>query len=745
MAKLHAPSLAFKPMLLPPKPAAKVPLATPAPAPVALLPVIAGGLVSGLVAAVSSASFAALLFNGPLAAFVGQALGWAMLATLAHLLVLARLCSLPGTLGSSQSLPIAVLAAAMGAAVQAASAQGGSATSALLLGTAAATLVIGTALTGAVLLLLGRAGAGRLARFLPYPVLVGVMASSGWLLAAGALRMLRGPVAGADIPWMALGASAWAVLMLVAHRLRPHPLTTLVMLTLGALLCHGLAGWLGWSQADMVRAGWLLAVPPAAPIMPVLGDLAGASIHWSAVASAAPLLAVVPAVTAIALLMNAAALETAAGQPLDLNRELRAAGAANLAAAVLGGLPGYHQLGLSSMNLRLGLRQRRIALWAALPCVAALLAGPSVLLWLPLPAMGALLLFLALQMIYDALLGSWVRLSGLERAIVALVIGTTALAGFLAGMVAGLFAAVLLFAVYSARVDPVWHEVSGAAYGSRVARGRAIDDQVRSLGAAVQVLQLQGFLFFGIADRLQHRVQARLTAADRPPLRYLVLDCRRVLGSDSSAIHSFWLVAQALAPAGVVLVVAHAPRRMRAQLEAAGLGPGPRCKHVEDLDRGLEWCEEALLNHDLGGSDDTAHTQSIDAMSLARLLHRLPRIELPAGGRLIAQGSSDRDLYILAKGSVSATRSHADGGSVRLQTARGSIVVLGEIGFFTGRPRTADVIADTPSVVLHLSRDELDRLERDEPALALALYKYIGLALARRVAHLVGVVDALEG
>lgn len=728
----------------------QAPAATATPASAALLPVVAGGLVAGLVALVSAASFAALLFGGPLRPFVGQALGWAVLATLAHLLVLARLCSLPGTLGTAQSIPIAVLAAALAVAVQAVTANGAAAPPGALLATAAATLVLGTALVGGVLVLLGRARVGRLARFLPYPVLVGVMASSGWLLAVGAARLLRAPAADPTLAasgssLVALGALSWALLMLLAHRRWPHPLTMLSLLSLGAVTCHGVAWWLGWSHADLVRAGWLLEVPAATGTSALLVQLAPGAIDWAAIAAAAPLLAAAPAVTAIALLMNAAALETAAGQPLDLDRELRAAGVANLSAAVVGGLPGYHQLGLSTMNMRLGLRQRRLALWAALPCVVVLVAGPSLLAWLPLPAMGALLMFLAMQMIHDAVLGSWARLSALERAIVALVVGTAAVAGFLAGIAVGLVAAVLLFAVYCARVDPVRHAISGGAYGSRVERGRALDDQVRSVFAAVHVLELQGVLFFGIADHLQQRLQARLADAGQPPLRYLVLDCRRVLGSDSSAIHSFWLLAQALSQAGVTLVVAHAAPRMRAQLDAAGLGPGPRCRHVENLDRGLEWCEEALLAANPQALAEATSTQSIDAASLVRLLVRLPRIELPAGGRLISQGSTDRDLYILASGAVSAVRTHEDGSTARLQTARGSLVVLGEVGFFTGRPRTADVVADEPSVVLHLSREELDRLEREEPPLALALYRHIGGVLARRVAHLVRVVDALEG
>lgn len=729
----------------------------PPPSPVktapGMLQVLAGGVVAGLVATVSSASFAALLFAGPLTPFVGLALGWALLAALAHLLIVARLCSLPGTLATSQSVPIAVLAAAMGTAVQAAHAHG--AAPAAMLATAAATLVIGTSLTGIMLVVLGRAGAGRLARYLPYPVLVGVMASSGWLLGAGALRLLRQPLAegaaaaGAGLGLMAACASAWALLMLLAYRRFPHPLTPFGLLVAGALLCHAGAWWLGWSQADLVQAGWLLNVRAAEPVgaglLPVLLQLVPGAIDGAALVAAAPLLAAAPAITAIALLMNAAALETAAGRPLDLNRELRAAGMANLVASVLGGLPGYHQLGVSAMNLRLGLHSRRIAYWAAVPCVAALLLGPSLMAWLPLPAMGALLLFMALQMVHDALVGSWARLSRLERAIVALVVGTAAVAGFLAGMTAGLIAAVMLFAVYCARVDPVRHAVPGSAYGSRVTRGRDVDEQVRGLGAAVHVLQLQGFLFFGIADRLQQRVQARLTDPELPALRYLLLDCRRVLGSDSSAIHSFWLLAQAIEPAGVMLVVAHAAPRMRAQLDAAGLGPGPRCRHVEDLDHGLEWCEAALLAEDRVDPAHTAHTRSIDSVALSRLLLHLPRIELPAGGRLIAQGSADRDLYILASGAVSAVRDQGDGARVRLQTARGSGVVLGEVGFFTGRPRTADVVADVPSVVVRLSREELDRLERDEPPLAMAVYRLVGLLLAGRVAHLVKVVDALEG
>lgn len=712
---------------------------------------MAGGLVAGGVAVVTSASFAALMFSGPLAAHVAQGMAWALVAAIAHLLVLARLCTLPGTLATSQSLPVAVLAAAMGAVTQAMSTPAPGASTGSLLPTAAATLVIGTASIGAVLVVLARLEAGRLARFLPYPVLIGVMASSGWLLAEGALQLLQEPspvTGGRALSWaggpMTWAAVSWAVLMAWANRRWPHPLVVVLMLGVGAAACHLGAAVMGLSAADLERMGWLLRLPPSVDLtpQPLLGAVWQGDVDWAALAVAAPLMAAAPLVSTIAMLLNAAALETSARQPVDMSREMRAAGMGNLVAALVGGLPGYHQLGLSSLNLRQGLHRRRIALWATLPCGAALLAGPALLGWLPRPVMGALLLFLALQMVQDALVGSWGRLSRLERVIVALVVTVTVTLGFLAGLLAGLLAAAVLFAVHCARIDPVRTAVAGTLVASRVNRGHAIDARVRERAAAVLVLQLQGFLFFGIADRLQQRVRQRLDDATLPPLRHLVLDCRRVVGSDSSAIHSFALLADVLARTGVTLVVAHASPRMRAQMEVAGLAPGARCVHVDDLDRAMQWCEDALLRADPVPQDASA---AADALAgLEPLLERLPRLDLHAGERLIAQGSADADLFILARGSVSARRRQPDGTWVRLQTSAGAGVVVGEVGFYTAADRTADVVADEPSTVYRLTRAQLLELEREEPALALKVHWMVERELAGRVAHLVGVVQVLE-
>jgi CRP-like cAMP-binding protein len=52
-------------------------------------------------------------------------------------------------------------------------------------------------------------------------------------------------------------------------------------------------------------------------------------------------------------------------------------------------------------------------------------------------------------------------------------------------------------------------------------------------------------------------------------------------------------------------------------------------------------------------------------------------------------------------------------------------------------------VAETPSVVLRIGRDEIERLEREQPELAAALHRWLATQLAERLADTRGVVDAL--
>ncbi len=62
---------------------------------------------------------------------------------------------------------------------------------------------------------------------------------------------------------------------------------------------------------------------------------------------------------------------------------------------------------------------------------------------------------------------------------------------------------------------------------------------------------------------------------------------------------------------------------------------------------------------------------------------------------------------------------------------------------YTGVPRTADVVAETPSVVLRLSRASIERMETAEPELAAALHRWLATTLSERLTDTQRAVGAL--
>ena len=84
----------------------------------------------------------------------------------------------------------------------------------------------------------------------------------------------------------------------------------------------------------------------------------------------------------------------------------------------------------------------------------------------------------------------------------------------------------------------------------------------------------------------------------------------------------------------------------------------------------------------------------------------------------------------------------SEGTRLRLRTLRPGVVV-GEIALYTGVARTADVVAEAPSVVLRIDRESIERLEREEPELAAALHRWLATTLAERLTDTMRTFDVL--
>jgi SulP family sulfate permease len=99
-------------------------------------------------------------------------------------------------------------------------------------------------------------------------------------------------------------------------------------------------------------------------------------------------------------------------------------------------------------------------------------------------------------------------------------------------------------------------------------------------------------------------------------------------------------------------------------------------------------------------------------------------------------------VFVLESGRLSVETVTSTGTRMRLRTVLPGVMV-GEIAMYTGVPRTADVVAEEPSVVLRLRRSAIERMESEEPELAGALHRWLAQTLAERLTDAQRAVEAL--
>ena len=99
-------------------------------------------------------------------------------------------------------------------------------------------------------------------------------------------------------------------------------------------------------------------------------------------------------------------------------------------------------------------------------------------------------------------------------------------------------------------------------------------------------------------------------------------------------------------------------------------------------------------------------------------------------------------MLFLEHGQLTVRLEAAEGAPVRVRTLQPGAVV-GEMGLYSSRPRSAAVVADTAAVVHSLNRAVLGRIEQEAPALALVLHRVMITLLAERLADTTTLVRAL--
>jgi SulP family sulfate permease len=695
---------------------------------------LATGVVLGAVNSLLSIALVSLIFQGQLVDMLPVGIGLGLATSVVIAAVTAVGSSVEGMYAGMQDASAAIIGLAAASIAVTAGARTEDTVIALIIVTSLA--------TGVTLLLIGRFRLGGISRYLPFPVIGGLLAGTGYLIVAGSVEILGGldtdSIFGEEGPGLFWPGLVLGLALFMASRLEWRSASYLWILLTATIGFHVAIAISGVTQATAAARGWLLGPFPAGSLWPgwPLGSLAGAD--WTAILGETPALVTVLLIVPTTVVLYLSALEVEFKRDIDAVVELQTTGWANIAAGAIGGPPGYIYLADTIVTRRLLGGRRGAAFVAALVVGVVLMVGGVVLEFLPQFVVGGLLLFVGFDFLAEWLWSGRQKMTPIDYILMVAIVVMVATVGFLAGVVAGLVVATVLFVVRYSHIEVVKHALTAAEYRSNVERAPASARFLESEGDSVVILLLQGFIFFGTGDQIIGRVRDRIETDD--PLRFLVVDLNMVTGIDSSALMVFERLCMMGEEHGFVIVLTDLEEPESSQLDDLIRRFEDRIRVEPDLDRGVAWCEDRILDVEPARFQDT---RSLPHDLESRLTPYLDARIYPATTKLMSQGDSASGLYLLVSGRASVLLEGSDGNELRLRSLLEG-TLIGEISLYHHEPVTATVVADTDCETLHLSLASFDRLCSSDPGLAADLHAFVARTLAARVSHANRTIRALR-
>jgi SulP family sulfate permease len=710
-----------------------------------LLPNLVSGLIFGLLNIAYAVSKAAFIFTGDIANYLPIGVGVVLIAYFLTGLIIAIGSSVPGVISTPKS-NICVIIALMAASI---ASTNGLASLHQILPTIVAAIMASSVLTGVFLLTLGSFRIGNLVRFVPYPVIGGYFAGAGFLLVKGSFSVMTGVALKSGhihffleynnlILWVP--GLIFAILLFGLERRYKHFLLMpgLLLAGIGLFYCTLLLTNTSIAQAKGI--GLLFPDFSAGRLFPPLSFAFFTHVNVSALIGEIGNIMTIVFLGAFSTLLATYVIEIGTEKFINLERELKVTGIANVATGLLGGVVGFHTASDTVLSYKWGAKSRLSGICNALFCGAAMLVGPSIITYLPIPVIGGLIVFFGISILAEWVYDAWIRLPKADYFLVILILIVIASFGYLKGVGIGIIIAGILFVINYSRTNVVKHELTGSICKSKVERAARHQELLQEKGEQEYILILQGYIFFGTADKLLNQIRQRLDSTKKQQVRFVVLDFRLVSDIDSSAVNSFVRLKQLSRTKQMNLVFANLNSSIRQQLQHVDcFGKDDTvCRDFPDLDHALEWCEDSILEmEEAVDMDHLSLSQQLresfsNKKAVPRFMNYLKHMKVPAGYYLFRQGDISENLYLIESGKIAILLEIGDGRNIRLRTMGGG-TVLGEMGLYTKEPRSATAVAEEPTSLYCLSYESFNEMHTEDPEVALSFHQFVVRLLAERL------------
>lgn len=613
--------------------------------------------------------------------------------------------------------------------------------------TAVAMLMVVCVMAGAMQVALGLIRLGDLARYIPQPVVAGLLNGTALAIAASQVRpMLGSDTAAAVLVQPATLATALVTIgaTAITMRLLPRLPAPLMGVAAGTALHHGLSV----ATPDAPLGPTIGAVPAGLPPLqlPAMFDaLQGADgsllLRLSVYASALAL------VLSLRSLITVVAMDQRLGTRSDRNTELTNQGSGNLLAPLLGGISGAACMSVSVASQEYGGRGRLARITAGAFALLTLLVLGAAVSLLPIAVLSAALVMLStrtadwpsLRMVAKLLSGhAPTRALGSDLLIMLTVTGVLIGVGTLQAVLVGVLIGVLLL-LHRLGKDIVRRRLRGGAIFSNVHRAEEEFETLLAHGPGIHIAELEGSLFFGTADVLLDEVERVLEEGGT----IVILDLKHVTSMDGSGAHALLRARQKCEQADRPLLLSATGGRGvdGALLQSIGVIDAAQTDCFETMDMALAQAEDRLLDAHLGpdryqrlrGLEEIEAFSEFSEAQLAELSRFLTPEHFEDGQTVVEQGAPGDSAHFIVRGRAHvALRSNQREDSAIIGTLCPG-TMFGAMSILDGRPRSASVVANGKLSCQALTLDAFGRLEEEQPELALKLLKGMGQQLSKRI------------
>jgi ABC-type transporter Mla MlaB component len=307
--------------------------------------------------------------------------------------------------------------------------------------------------------------------------------------------------------------------------------------------------------------------------------------------------------------------------------------------------------------------------------------------------------------------------------------------GFVPALIVGLVLSAMLTMIEMNRAL-VRRIVPGTLRPSRRTWGAADLPRVQEARARARVIELEGSLFFGSAERLAEQVEPLAGRVDT-----VVLDCRHVTHIDPTGALMLERLTRRMDKQGTTVILAGVSTggRLGNLLLMHNAFVSDADRHwAPDVDKAMERAERAALKaseHLATEEIPLAGLPLLDGLSeaeVAIVAQHLTHDRVEPARVLFREGDPGDTLYLLSRGAIEISIVVGPDRRHRIATMSAG-ALFGEAAMLDGRPRSATAVAVEASAFYALDSAALDDLVKSHPVIATTMLRNLARVLSRRM------------